>query len=116
MKLYHHPNCSTCKKAIAWLNDRGVAYEAIDIRQTPPTKAELRRALEQGLTVRQLFNASGQQYRDRQLKDRLPGMSDDEAVALLASEGMLVKRPFAIEGGKVTAGFKAERYEEIWSG
>lgn len=92
-----YPRCSTCKKAIAWLDQHGIAYTYRDIARDNPTAAELaawHRA--SGLPIRRFFNTSGQLYRSLNLKDKLPGMSDEECYELLATNGMLVKRPLLV--------------------
>jgi arsenate reductase (glutaredoxin) len=98
MKLYTYQACSTCRSAVKWLRTQGIAFEEIPIRETPPDIAELRTMLAaHGGQMRPLFNTSGQDYRALGLKDKLLGMSTDEALALLAQNGNLVKRPFAID-------------------
>ncbi|RTZ57985.1 MAG: arsenate reductase family protein, partial [Gammaproteobacteria bacterium] len=96
VRFYQYPKCSTCRKAAKWLKEHGVEVETIDISQQPPTVAELRSMLGHVGNTRKLFNTSGRQYRELKLKDKLPAMSDDEAIRLLASNGMLVKRPFLL--------------------
>lgn len=102
---YH--KCSTCRKAQAWLDSRSIAYELRDIKEHNPTIQELtewhRRS---GLPLRRFFNTSGLQYRALGLKDRLPSMGEDEQLALLSSDGMLVKRPMLIAEDFVLVGFK----------
>jgi len=114
LKVYAYSGCSTCKNAIKWLKGRGVAFEEKAIRETPPSVAELKTMLStyEG-DVRRLFNVSGMDYRSLGLKDTLPGMSTDEALALLAGNGNLVKRPFALDAkGKVClVGFKEAEWE-----
>ena len=107
-----HPTCTTCRRAAAWLRDRGLAFETRDIRADRPTAEELRRWQEQsGLPLRRFFNTSGQSYRTLGLKDRLPVLSEDEQLALLASDGMLVKRPLLIDGDQVLVGFREAEWE-----
>src|SRR5689334_10513205 len=108
LKLYGYKNCSTCKKALAFLKDRDLAFTEVDITTTPPTLAELR-ALAKSVGVRKLFNTSGQVYREMGLGDRLKTMAEDEALALLAANGRLVKRPFlVVDGEPFAAGFAAD--------
>jgi arsenate reductase len=95
--LYTYAKCSTCRDAARWLRARGIAFTERPIYETPPTVAELRRMLAlQGGNVRRLFNTSGIQYRERGLAAKLPAMTEAEALALLASDGRLVKRPFLL--------------------
>lgn len=96
-----------------WLDDRGISYQEKAIRETPPTPTELKVALQgYGGNLRRIFNTSGMDYRELGLKDRLPGMSETEAFALLSTNGNLVKRPFLIGDGKVLVGFKAAEWEK----
>lgn len=108
-----YPTCSTCKKAKRWLDEHGVSYTDRDIVSDNPTAAELAdfRA-RSGLPVRRLFNTSGMRYRELGLKDRLDaGMSDDECYELLATDGMLVKRPLLVGDGFAIPGFN----EALWT-
>ena len=92
-----YPKCSTCQKAKAWLQERGVAFDERDIKQDNPTEQELRAWHEKsGLPLKRFFNTSGLQYKALGLKDKLPAMTEDEQYALLATDGMLVKRPLLI--------------------
>jgi arsenate reductase (glutaredoxin) len=114
LKVYAYSGCSTCKNALKWLKGRGIECEEIAIRETPPSLAELKAMLAaQGGELRRLFNVSGMDYRSLGLKDRLPGMSTEEALGLLAGNGNLVKRPFAIDAGKKVflVGFKEAEWE-----
>jgi len=98
LKIYHHEKCSTCRNALKWLVAHGITHEAVPIRETPPSAEELRSALRfTGKPLKSVVNTSGMDYRALGLKDRLPLMGEEEALALLASNGMLVKRPFAID-------------------
>ena len=107
MQLICYPQCSTCRKAKKWLEAKGLAFEERHIRDNKPTIEELRAWHKQsGLPLKKFFNTSGQLYKQLALKDRLPAMSEDEQLALLASDGMLVKRPLLIGRGFVLAGFK----------
>ena len=102
-----YPKCTTCQKARKWLDENQIAYEFRDIKTDNPTFDELtawHRA--SGLPLKKFFNTSGQLYKQLALKDRLPAMSEDEQLALLASDGMLVKRPLLIGRDFVLAGFK----------
>lgn len=107
-----YPKCSTCQKAKAFLDQAGVSYELRDIKLQKPSQEELRRwQVESGLPLKKFFNTSGLQYRALELAKRLPQMSEDEQFALLASDGMLVKRPLLIGDGFVLAGFRQGEWE-----
>lgn len=113
MLFLEYPPCSTCKKAKKWLDDNGVAYEARHIKENNPTFEELKTWYEKsGLPLKRFFNTSGIQYRALELKDRLPGMTEEEQLRLLASDGMLVKRPLVVTETTVLTGFKAADWEE----
>ena len=108
-----YPKCTTCQKAKAWLEARGLPAEVRDIKTQNPTEAELRRwhALS-GLPLKRFFNTSGLQYKALALKDKLPGMSEDEQLQLLATNGMLVKRPLVVAEGFMLTGFKEKEWTE----
>ena len=107
MTFLCYPKCTTCKKAQAWLTDNGIAFDLRDIKTENPTEAELRAWHEKsGLPLKKFFNTSGLQYKALQLKDKLPTMTEDEMFALLATDGMLVKRPMVITEEAVLVGFK----------
>ena len=107
-----YPKCSTCQKAKAFLDQAGVSYELRDIKLQKPSQEELRRwQAESGLPLKKFFNTSGLQYRALELAKRLPQMSEDEQFSLLASAGMLVKRPLLIGDGFVLAGFRQGAWE-----
>lgn len=108
-----YPKCSTCQKAKKWLDAQGVTYTDRDIVTDNPTADELRHWHERsGLPLKRFFNTSGLQYRALELKDRLPGMSEDEQFRLLASDGMLVKRPILVGEGFVRVGFRPAEWDE----
>ena len=108
-----YPQCSTCQKAKAWLQERGVAFDERDIKQDNPTEQELRAWHEKsGLPLKKFFNTSGLLYKEMKLKDRLPEMSGDEQLKLLATNGMLVKRPLIVDGSTVITGFKEKEWSE----
>ena len=114
MTFLCYNKCSTCKKAQAWLNDNGIAYTLRDIKTENPTEAELRAWHEKsGLPLKKFFNTSGLQYKALQLKDKLPTMTEDEMFALLATDGMLVKRPMVITEESVLVGFKEADWEAL---
>jgi arsenate reductase len=109
--IYAYRNCNTCRKALKWLDEKGLEYEEKAIRETPPSTTELRTAVKYfSGDLRRLFNTSGTDYRDLGMKSRLSTLSEEEAITLLAENGNLVKRPFLIMDGKVLTGFKPE----IW--
>ncbi|MCR5746152.1 MAG: arsenate reductase family protein [Lachnospiraceae bacterium] len=113
MKVYCYDRCSTCKKALKWLDDNHIGYEKIDIKGDHPDEKILRAAYEKsGMPLKKFFNTSGQIYRDMQLSKKLSGMSEDEQFKLLASDGMIVKRPFVIADEYVLLGFKEQEWKE----
>ncbi|UXU54512.1 arsenate reductase family protein [Staphylococcus agnetis] len=115
IKFYQYPNCTTCKKAAKFLSEQGVSFEPIDIVHLTPTKDEFKDIVDRsGIEIKKLFNTHGAKYRELNLKDKLDTLSDDEKLELLASDGMLVKRPLAILGDKVTVGFNEQVYRETW--
>ena len=107
-----YPPCSTCQKAKRWLEDNGVAYTARHIKTDNPTKEELTAWIARsGLPIKRFFNTSGVLYKEWGLKDRLPRMSEDEQLALLATDGMLVKRPILVGPDFVLVGFREPEWE-----
>ena len=109
----HYPKCSTCQKAKKWLEAQGVAFEARHIVEENPTAEELSKwTAASGQPVKKFFNTSGLKYKELGLKDKLPSMTDEEQIALLATDGMLVKRPLVIGNGVVLAGFKEDKWAE----
>lgn len=106
LKIYSYSGCGTCRKALRFLAAAGVEHEIVPIRDQPPSKAALKRALaEAGGNLRRLFNTSGQDYRRLGLKDRLPTLKPAEAIDLLAANGNLIKRPFVLVGKEAWTGF-----------
>jgi arsenate reductase len=115
LRVYLYAKCGTCRKAKKFLHDHDVSFEEIDIVQNPPNKEELAEMIEKsGLPIEKFFNTSGQKYRQLQLSRKLKEMDDEEKLSLLASDGMLIKRPLATDGEKVTVGFKEEEYKRKW--
>ena len=107
MLYLQYPPCSTCQKAKKWLDENGVNYTARHIKDENPTYEELKCWYQlSGLPLKRFFNTSGLQYRALNLKDRLPGMTEEEQLQLLASDGMLVKRPLIVGEDFVLTGFK----------
>ena len=116
MLFVEYPKCSTCKKAKKWLEDKGIAFEDRHIVENNPTAEELKEwHKKSGLPLKRFFNTSGQIYRQNNIKDRLPSMSEEEQYALLATNGMLVKRPIIVGEDYVLGGFKEKEYEEKFS-
>ncbi len=114
MKVYTYQKCSTCRDAVKWLKQHGVSFEEHPIRETPPPPAELKAmAKARNGNLKPMFNTSSQDYRDAGLKDKLPGLTEDEAFALMAENGNLVKRPFVIDTAKgiYLTGFKEAEWQ-----
>ena len=111
LEVFHYPKCSTCKKAIRWLEARGIEVRLVDIVEKPPSASKLKLALKQsGQPVAKFFNTSGQSYRSGGFKARLAGMSEADALAALASDGKLIKRPLIFGDGFVLVGFRETDY------
>lgn len=110
-----YPKCTTCQKAKNYLDDHHITYELRDIKQNNPTYEELKKWYKQsGLDIKKFFNTSGLLYKSMELKDKLPNMTEDEKLKLLATDGMLVKRPLLVtDDNKVILGFKESVYEEV---
>lgn len=107
-----YPKCSTCQKARAWLDEQGISYDLRDIKLNNPTQEELTSWYQKsGLPLKKFFNTSGLQYKSLGLKDKLPAMSEAEQLALLATDGMLVKRPLLIGEDFVLTGFRPAEWE-----
>src|SRR5438046_2644405 len=115
IKVFHYPNCSTCRKARKWLDARGVAYDAVDIVATPPKTAELQRALKSGVPLKKLFNTSGQSYREGGWGQKLGDVDEAKALAALAADGKLIKRPFVLADDRVLVGFDEATYAATFS-
>lgn len=116
LKVYEYSKCSTCRKALKYLDTKGVVYEKADITEKAPTQKELKLMLEvlkgQGGSIKNLFNTSGVQYRELKIADKLKaGLSEAEAIKMLSENGRLVKRPFVLTDKKGAVGFD----EKIWS-
>ncbi len=109
-----YPRCTTCKKAQKWLDDNGFQYELRDIKENNPTYEELKNwHAKSGLPLKKFFNTSGLLYKSMELKDKLPTMTEDEQLKLLATDGMLVKRPILVNEDTVLVGFKETEWEKI---
>ena len=114
MLFMEYPPCSTCQKAKKWLNEKGVAYQARHIKEENPSYEELKEWYgRSGLPLKKFFNTSGQLYKSMNLKDRLQDMTEEEMLRLLASDGMLVKRPLVIREDLVLVGFKENEWEKL---
>jgi arsenate reductase len=113
IKVYCYSRCSTCKKALKWLDDNGISYELLDIKTQHPDEETLRAYYAaSGLPLKRFFNTSGIPYRELELAKKLPDMSEDEQFRLLASDGMLVKRPLVVGDGFVLTGFREDEWSE----
>ena len=114
MLFIEYPKCSTCQKAKKWLDRHGLEYTDRHIKEDNPTLEELREwHARSGLPLKRFFNTSGMAYRELGLKDRLPEMSEDEQLRLLASDGMLVKRPLIVADDFILTGFKPAEWEKM---
>jgi len=115
IRFYGYDRCGTCRNAKKWLDAHGVVYQSIDITEKPPPKALLKKILKSGdYSLKDLFNKSGQMYRDMNMKERLAEMSEARAVELLAEHGKLCKRPIVSDGSRHTVGFSEDAFERIW--
>ena len=111
LKVYCYSRCTTCKKALKWLGENEIEHEVIDIKTDHPGEETLREYYSiSGLTLKRFFNTSGIPYREMGLSKKLSEMSEDEQLALLATDGMLVKRPLVVGNGFVLTGFKEEEW------
>ncbi len=112
--IYQYSACSTCRKAVKWLEARGHSYTSIHLKESPPDAATLRDLWQRsGLPLRRFFNTSGMSYRGGNWKERLKTASEDEALAGLAADGMLIKRPILDTGTSVLVGFREDDYEAL---
>ena len=113
MLFIYYPKCSTCQKAKKWLDAQEISYTERHIVEENPTYEELKKwRARSGLPIKKFFNTSGMLYKEMQLKDKLPQMSEDEQLKLLATNGMLVKRPVIVDGDTVLTGFRETEWEE----
>lgn len=109
IEIFHYPNCSTCRKALKWLDEHGIAHTRVDIVEHPPSVAKLDKALKlAGIELRKLFNTSGQSYRGGGWKDKLATISKADALAALAADGKLIKRPLVLGREVALVGFDAD--------
>ena len=115
IKVIEYPKCTTCKKAIKWLQTEGIEIDKVHIVEQTPSFEELKGFYElSGLPLKKFFNTSGNKYKELGLKDKLANMSEEEQLKLLASDGMLIKRPIVTDGKKITLGFKESDFSESW--
>lgn len=113
LKVYCYNRCTTCKKALKWLDDNNVEYELFDIKTDHPDEKMLRKYHGiSGLPLKRFFNTSGTQYRELELSKKLPDMSEDDQFRLLSSDGMLVKRPLVVGDDFVLTGFREDEWKE----
>ncbi|MCE7913641.1 MAG: arsenate reductase family protein [Nitrosomonas sp. PRO4] len=115
LKFYGYKKCSTCRKAEQFLQQAGINYEFIDITENPPCGEELTVIVARAdVPLHKFFNTSGVQYRELKIKQRLPALSHREIVALLASNGRLIKRPLITDGKRVTVGYDEKQFAAVW--
>jgi arsenate reductase len=115
LTFYWYPKCGTCRKAKKWLDDHQLDYQGIHIVENPPSREELEDFYKKsGLSINKFFNTSGQRYRELGLKDKVKSAPEQELLDLLATDGMLIKRPILTDGEKVTVGFNEESFEKTW--
>lgn len=115
IKIYHYHQCDTCRRALRFLDLRGIEYRLLPIRETPPSKTELKMMLKHlDGDLKKLFNTSGQDYRAFDIKSKLPHMTPEQVVNLLAENGNLVKRPFVLGPGFGVVGFRGDNWEKLF--
>ncbi|WP_156288494.1 arsenate reductase family protein [Oceanobacillus salinisoli] len=115
LTFYWYPNCGTCKKAKKWLEDNQVDYTAVHIVDETPSKNELLDFINKSeLPAKKFFNTSGKKYRELNIKEKIQDTTAEEMAEILASDGMLIKRPIVTDGEKVTVGFKENTFSETW--
>lgn len=116
LTFYWYPKCGTCRNAKKWLDQHEVNYEPVHIVENPPSREEIRDFYQKsGLELKKFFNTSGMKYRELGVKDKLKTASENELLDLLASDGMLLKRPILTDGEHVTVGFKEDEFEKVWT-
>ncbi|GGP14119.1 arsenate reductase family protein [Oceanobacillus neutriphilus] len=115
LSFYWYPKCGTCRNAKKWLDENQIDYKAIHIVEETPSESQILSLMETSdLPAKKFFNTSGKKYRELHLKEKINDLSPQEMAEILASDGMLIKRPILTDGKKVTAGFKEEVYESAW--
>ncbi len=113
--FYWYPKCGTCRNAKKWLEANQISFNEVHIVEDAPSKETLHELFKtSGLELKKFFNTSGMKYRELGLKDKLKTATEDEMLEILASDGMLVKRPIITDGQKVTVGFNEKQFEETW--
>ncbi|MEM6820644.1 MAG: arsenate reductase family protein [Verrucomicrobiota bacterium] len=113
LKIYTYAKCSTCRNALKWLDGKSISYKNLPIRETPPSVAELKKALKAyDGNIRRLLNTSSQDYRSLGIKDKLDDMKPEEVFGLMQENGNLVKRPFVVDGNTFLTGFKEEEWKQ----
>lgn len=112
IKIYEYKNCGTCKKALKFLDANKINYKKIAIRETPPSMTELKKMLQYGVELKKLFNTSGVDYRSLNMKEKLPKMTQEEALKLLSGNGNLIKRPFVLGPDFGLVGFKEDDWKK----
>jgi arsenate reductase len=116
LTFYWYPKCNTCRKAKKWLDEHGIDVRAVHIVENPPTKSELTELYHKsGLPLKKFFNTSGMKYRQLGLKEKVNTASEEELLEILASDGMLIKRPILTDGTHVLIGFQEEQYEKFFN-
>ena len=113
MKVYSYSKCGTCRNAIKDLEAKKIKFEVIDITENPPSKKVLKSAVK-AKGLQKVFNTSGVQYRELKIKDKIKSLTEAQAIDLLASNGRLIKRPIAVDKNKITIGFNADEYQQVW--
>ena len=113
MKVYSYNKCGTCRNAIKDLEAKKIKFEVIDITENPPSKTVLKSAIK-AKGLQKLFNTNGVQYRELKIKNKLKSMTEAQAIDLLASNGRLIKRPIVVDKDKITIGFNADEYKQVW--
>jgi arsenate reductase (glutaredoxin) len=114
LTFYWYPKCGTCRNAKKWLDAHQLSYEEVHIVEHPPSREELQDFYQKsGLELKKFFNTSGMKYRELGIKDKMKSATDEELLELLASDGMLIKRPILTDGERVTVGFKEEEYDKM---
>ena len=113
MKIYSYSKCGTCRNAIKDLEAKKIKFEVIDITENPPSKKVLKSAVK-AKGLQKVFNTSGVKYRELKIKDKIKSMTEAQAIDLLASNGRLIKRPIAVDKNKITIGFNADEYQQVW--
>ncbi|WLR41343.1 arsenate reductase family protein [Bacillus carboniphilus] len=115
LTFYWYPKCGTCRKAKNWFEEKGIDLKPIHIVEHPPSKDTIKELYQKsGLPLKKFFNTSGKKYRELGMKDKVGVLPEEELLALLSSDGMLLKRPIVTDGKRVTVGFKVEDFEAIW--